>query len=201
MDIRTFRVPADDGALAQALAALDQKLADWADAMRTAQQAVVEAAMREQAAGGTCNRHAGTAGAAGTHGDRQPPGPQHKVSVESNTRHPATPDITSAVAQMRPEMVCPSLAAQPSPGPGIKLAAPPAPPAAGQEQAASTGSPGDETLLASLDPETANAVRVMRRLSPVHKSVRELLEEYEASRPPPPAAGQPKKRSWFSRGW
>jgi hypothetical protein len=42
----------------------------------------------------------------------------------------------------------------------------------------------DEVLLASLEAETAKAIRVMRRLSPVRKSALELLKEYEATRPP-----------------
>ena len=58
----------------------------------------------------------------------------------------------------------------------------------------------DEALLASLDPETAKAVRVMRRLSPECKSVREWLKEYEANRPAQQPVVQPKKKSWFSRG-
>lgn len=201
VDIRTFRVPADDGTFAQALAALDQKLADWADAMRAAQQAVVEAAMREQAAAGTCSRPARAAHAHNIHSDRQSTIPQREVGAESDSPNTVKPDIGSAVAPMTPEVVCPALAVQPGPGPGIESAALPGPPATDQEQAAATSSPEDETLLASLDPETANAVRVMRRLSPMRKSVRELLKEYEASRPTLPAAGQTKKRSWFLRGW
>jgi len=56
----------------------------------------------------------------------------------------------------------------------------------------------DETLLASLDPETAKAIRVMRRVSGHRKSVRELLEQYQASQ----AHGktEPAKKSWFRRG-
>lgn len=58
----------------------------------------------------------------------------------------------------------------------------------------------DETLLASLDEETAKAIRVMRRLSPVHKTVRELLEQYETSKAAPAMKTGRKKSSWFSRG-
>lgn len=56
----------------------------------------------------------------------------------------------------------------------------------------------DETLLASLDPETAKAIRVMRRVSGHRKSVRELLEQYQASQAHGKA--EPAKKSWFRRG-
>jgi hypothetical protein len=57
----------------------------------------------------------------------------------------------------------------------------------------------DEALLASLDPETAKAIRVMRRLSIEKKSVRELLAEYTHTRSDQdPAEG--RRRSWWSRG-
>ena len=58
----------------------------------------------------------------------------------------------------------------------------------------------DETLLASLDPETAKAIRVMRRLGSSRKSVRELLVEYQTrSKKQQPAPEQPtkSKKSWW----
>ncbi|NLX23231.1 MAG: hypothetical protein GXY55_16390 [Phycisphaerae bacterium] len=58
----------------------------------------------------------------------------------------------------------------------------------------------DETLLASLDPETAQAIRVMRRLTPERKSVRQLLAEYQTSKAEEVPARAEKKRSWFLRG-
>mgnify|MGYP001439683598 FL=1 len=56
----------------------------------------------------------------------------------------------------------------------------------------------DEMLLASLDPETAKAIRVMRRMRGDNKSVRELLEQYQASRTN--AKADSSKKSWFRRG-
>ncbi|MEP0841635.1 MAG: hypothetical protein HRF43_02860, partial [Phycisphaerae bacterium] len=56
----------------------------------------------------------------------------------------------------------------------------------------------DEALLASLDHETAKAIRVMRRVSFEKKSVRQLLEEYQASKTA--SASEPKKKAWWSRG-
>ena len=55
----------------------------------------------------------------------------------------------------------------------------------------------DEQLLASLDPETAKAIKVMRRVSGDRKSVRELLEQYQATQA---GKGDAPKKSWFRRG-
>jgi hypothetical protein len=57
----------------------------------------------------------------------------------------------------------------------------------------------DDLILAALDPETAQAIRVMRRMSPVKRSARELLEEYKAAQQQP-GSQKSKKKSWFSRG-
>lgn len=56
----------------------------------------------------------------------------------------------------------------------------------------------DEALLSALDPETAKAIRVMRRMSANQKSVRELLEQYQAAQAN--AKTEPGKKSWFRRG-
>ncbi len=54
----------------------------------------------------------------------------------------------------------------------------------------------DEALLATLDPETARALRVMRRLSDNQRTVRDLLSEMDANkaRPKPP---ETKRKSWW----
>jgi hypothetical protein len=255
VDIGTIRVPADDGTLAHALAALDRKLAAWAEAMRAAQQTVADAAKAgppagidssphtatpdgsaiEASPGATDGQatvptvtvgptaedtalgdrelsrlcapevvhgdsHAGSAHARRSRSDGRPVAAHGKVGAESDTNQAASSKKAPAVAPTTPESQWASPAVQSGPAPGVKTAGLPDASAAGQEHAGLTGSPEDEALLASLDSETASAVRVMRRLSPVRKSVRELLKEYEASRPTPPAAVQPKKKPWFSRG-
>lgn len=76
-------------------------------------------------------------------------------------------------------------------------------PAEVEEVSAGTPSPEDqhdEAVLASLDEETAKAIRVMRRLSPDRKRVNELLEEYRATQAAREAAPQQKKKSWWTRG-
>ncbi|MFA5863440.1 MAG: hypothetical protein WC975_02000 [Phycisphaerae bacterium] len=54
----------------------------------------------------------------------------------------------------------------------------------------------DEALLASLDPETARKIQVLRRLSGNTKSVRELLEKHSVTASTPPATPSNKKNFW-----
>jgi hypothetical protein len=59
----------------------------------------------------------------------------------------------------------------------------------------------DEKLLASLDEETANAIRIKRRLGLVKKPVSVLLAEYRASQAAQESApkAKAKKKSWWTR--
>ena len=60
----------------------------------------------------------------------------------------------------------------------------------------------DDALLQTLDPETAKAIRVKRRLSPGSRGVRELLEEYQAAqtqRLGPETDDTPERRGWWRR--
>lgn len=76
-----------------------------------------------------------------------------------------------------------------APPPAAELPAPPsaaeqpAPPRAAPPPAAKPREdvPDEETLLASLDPEVATAVRVKRRLAGRKGDIRELIREVEAS--------------------
>jgi hypothetical protein len=63
------------------------------------------------------------------------------------------------------------------------------------------GASNDEALLSSLDTETANAIRVRRRLSKDKRDVRELLEELRAARQrgANDDPQQPRKRWWRRR--
>ena len=56
----------------------------------------------------------------------------------------------------------------------------------------------DEELLETLDPETARAIRIKRRLCHGSRSVQELLEEYRAAQAPAPS--KPSKPA-VRRGW
>lgn len=60
--------------------------------------------------------------------------------------------------------------------------------------------PSDETLLRTLDPETANAIRVKRRLTQGTRSVRELLDDYRAAQAHTQAdSSRPERRGWWRR--
>jgi|GEM_PF-2771563 len=66
------------------------------------------------------------------------------------------------------------------------------------EFSAPTSAEDDKALLASLDGETLERVRVLRRLYPQTKSIRELLDECSLSEPTS-VTDPPKKRSWWKR--
>jgi hypothetical protein len=74
------------------------------------------------------------------------------------------------------------------------LRAPPGPPPSDADN--------DEALLRTLDPETARAIRVRRRLSRGNRSVQELLEEHRAAQARQQAEQEGKsaaRRSWWRR--
>ncbi|MEW6199192.1 MAG: hypothetical protein AB1601_11105 [Planctomycetota bacterium] len=77
-------------------------------------------------------------------------------------------------------------------------AVPPADSAASSETSVAPVEPelDDEQLLASLDPETANAVRVRRRLSRDKRPIRELVAEIQAARRAEPTPTSARKRWW-----
>jgi hypothetical protein len=66
-----------------------------------------------------------------------------------------------------------------------------------QELPQSESSAEDEQLLATLDEETANAIRVKRRMDGNRRSVREWLAEMRAAKSSP-GRGQGKKSGWWS---
>ena len=55
----------------------------------------------------------------------------------------------------------------------------------------------DDDLLASLEPELANKIRVMRRLNP-DRDIREMIEQYK-SQQTAETTEQSKKQSWWKR--
>lgn len=211
-------VPPEDQALQEAFATLDYRLAAWSSAMTEAIRAI-EA--RSSAASETPEATATASppefktrveNTAPTENPSQDPcgtgispvciderigigSKTETASVAAQTNSPApTQDLTAKAptesAGKRDVLGRP--VAQPGP---IEPAAA-ASDAAAQDQPAKDS---DEAMLASLDPETAKAIRIMRRVSPVKRSVKELLEEYQAGRSSRPAAVAPKK-SWWTRG-
>jgi len=123
---------------------------------------------------------------------------------------PVTPPVAKAPVAKEPAAKA-SVAKAPAakaPAKTVEAPAPAAPPAPVKPEPQPPASPPvaqkssreeDEALLASLDPETAQAIKVMRRLSFENKSVRQLLEEYEQSRQSQ-GSSENRKKSWWSRG-
>lgn len=79
-------------------------------------------------------------------------------------------------------------------------AEPAAEPETADQAARDQSTEDDEALLATLDEKTVKALRVMRRLSPVKRSMRELLAEYQAEQGmKPDDAPSPARTSWWKR--
>ncbi|HSW46604.1 MAG TPA: hypothetical protein VLM89_13650 [Phycisphaerae bacterium] len=221
-DITEFSVPADDGGIAQALAVADEKLAAWVVAMRETQRHIVGAAARAVAPVDAGTRETEMREPA-TAGDAAVETPTNPAATD------VVPQDAQTASEGLPESVCHGPPAGPTQAgrlchntgetPVPHEESPPiqeihsdtvtapqeepaasAPVAAPEDPTASPKDAADEALLASLDPETARTIRVMRRVSPIPESVEELLQEYEAGLASTPPAEKPKRKSWFSRG-
>lgn len=215
VDIMAIAVPVDDGQITRALTDVDEKLAVWAEAMLDAERLMASVAARVLPRSPATELEP----AAETPVAGAPAAPTMTTSRASAMVEAEQPRQTG---QPRTTTTTGAAAGEPEGGPARKAhrdeghverpetpetprpdvtpikftgAAPP------QTKAPPPASPPseDEQLLASLDPETAKAIKVMRRLAPSKRSVKELLEEYEANKAnaKPP---KPEKRSWFSRG-
>lgn len=201
-DIAEISVPSEDGSIAEALADLDGKLAAWSAAMRAA-----EARFAEMSAD---NPHEAATTDPSPADEPAPGGADSEARVDA--AEPGDDSGDGDTEPKRSETGLASVAAQAgvetagdakeTRGSAMDAAAQPvaaeaeseAPCAPDQDK----GEDQDEALLATLDAETAKAIRVMRRLTPTKKTVRELLGEYQARQANEPAA-QPQKKSWFLR--
>ncbi len=211
-------VPSDDGRISEALSALDARLKSWSTAMRDAQGALAAQASRLAALADQLRSQAKVSQAV--------PPPQSPVDVKpaakpaeapaAETRRDKAPDAPKTPAPAKPKTETPRKAAETlvvekpaKPEPKPPAGERPAKPGAGRAAAdAKKGPPAappiapddDEELLASLEPEVADAIRVMRRMSPVKRSVREFLAEYEAANVSASEKKTQHKKTWWSRG-
>ena len=223
-DINEIRVPEQDGIIAQALTDLDERLSAWATAMREACQQLAEATAKcERVALQESSDHSSSV-------PTTPPSDERISDDTSPEAASNNTDAGEMSRLIEPEFVCQdtdsscqqsgvvessnddeTLAEEAQREDATSSAASTIVTQADESTEpaqAETTEPADKTetvdddeaLLASLDAEAGKAIRVMRRLSPTHKSVRELLEEYEASRAAQQVTAKPKKRSWFARG-
>ncbi len=198
-------LPPDDGSIQQALAELETRMTAWTAAMSDAQ-----AVLRESA------RQHGIAMPAEAAAPAAPEKPVQPEPAAPAATAPSEPPVKPSVPQIRKDRAVmavssgpakksgkprpateeapaaeePALKPQPEARPAVAAPAPPGSEAALRE---------DEALLASLDEETANAIRVMRRMDFGRRSVAELLKEYEMSRGASKPSGS-KGKSWWSRG-
>ncbi len=173
-------LPTDDGAIQAAFTQVNAKMSAWTSAMSDAQRVVRGAATSARRLKAVPE-------------DQTPPVPEdvpQAPAPAAATLPPPTVPVDVAPHRELPE-AGEQTAAEPGATANTPVDSPPA-----QEKSNATLDE-DESLLATLDDETAKAVRVMRRLNPGKKSVRELLEEYRASGADP--STQPKKKSWWTR--
>lgn len=188
-DIATLHVPVEDGELAQAFDQLDERLSAWSAALDELTGAVHElgsagaVAVASPEPSQTAGDGEDAAGVAAEDVVSPAAHVSEDVTTEVEHHEPAGVEVSAYVSPLHEIM--PGLRAGTAPEPATAKPTPPPDP--------------DEQLLSSLDEETARAIRIMRRLSPVKKSVRELLAEHQAKLPQQAATPTAKKRSWFSR--
>jgi len=209
-----IQIPQEDGSIAKALADLDTKVFAWASACRTAESHLAEMAA-------SCRRR--TESAPSSQVDQPVSDPlDSESSVAVDNEQPDVPldlvpdsDVSAhsepTVGEQRTEVS--EAIDEPQPvvdrkSEQVHMADVSVDPVAEKAEEVSQDSADphshadehktndDAALLASLDSETAKAIRVMRRLAPVKTSVRELLAEYEATKVHEHVE-EPRKKSWF----
>jgi hypothetical protein len=172
--LQRVRIPEDDGRLNDALADFNSKLAAWSGAIHHAQSSLRDI-LRYQLGSPTeeldFSRVEGIAESPSEIEAEQPaPSSEEKVSV---SQEPCVETIKAV------EVETPVLVESAKPSEPIN-------------------DNDDETLLATLDPETAKRIQVLRRLSGQKKSVRELLEKHQMTTAPS-VPNQPSKKSFWRR--
>jgi len=161
----------DDGLIEGAVAELDTKLAAWLAAMREGQTALTGGVGRSSAA---TNEDARLERAiAGSPEQHQGTAVRHGSKLFEGQ----VPAVTVA-GRDRPISETPTLPSR--------------------DEVSCSEDEDDEALLASLDAQTASAIRVKRRLADNRRSVRELLEEIRSERPPGEATDS-QRTGWWRR--
>jgi hypothetical protein len=182
----------DDGEIQQAFVELDEKLAEWTAAMLDAQSS-----LNQHATATVVEDFTETAEVEETAYEEEV---ESTIVEEPPIERPAVAESIEIEADEASEEVVPS-SNEPE---EISNDIPEIRSAFGEKPRASDdvksepASEDEEKLLASLDPEAAKAIRIMRRLNPGKKSVKELLAEYEAA-PASSSNEQSKKKSWWTR--
>jgi hypothetical protein len=219
-DITDISVPRDDGSVVRALAELESKLVAYSTAMHEAHGCLARLEDRYHEARETScpdqgPEHLGPADPSQTspEDDVEPSEPSAPTLNQDAVQEPeavvASMEQQERLTQQEADSPrCEGTAQQPRMEPVEPAAVgqadveelQDAQPSAGTSENTGSSHTEEEALLASLDPETVKAIRVMRRLSCESKSVRELLQEYKASRQEANASKPEKKGSWLRRG-
>lgn len=169
----------------QALSELDAKLSAWTSAMRGAQDKLRSMIAESSSHPAAEKKSPPRVIAKPAHAESEVVDGDQAVPVEAEPIE----RIAEAEAPVEP-------AAEPRKRHGIRPVAPVV------EEVEESSEPSkreeEEAFLAALEPETAQKIRVIRRLNPQGKSVQELLEEVR-NNPVGQDASQPQKKSWFGR--
>jgi hypothetical protein len=214
-DISEIRIPPADETLPKTLADLEAKLSEWKAAMLAAQEQLADQARIQAEVERQLDSRTQEQGQLKSQLDAQA---EAQAAVAEQLRQQA--DAQAALqAELQQRADAPPRAPQASPTPAAGTALASGPPdwssediskhiklygqyakqaSEPQPKAAPAETSEDEALLASLDLDTAKVIRVMRRMSGGRKSVRELLEQYQASQTT--SRNEPTKKSWFRRG-
>ena len=179
----TISVPAEDDAVQRAFDELDAQMNAWLSGMQRLGAALLQ--------DGTTLAPADI----DTAEQSEAAEPIAAPPVFAAERKPAEPP--AKIAAVAPPVVVKPVPAPLKPEPPAAIVVEPVrpPPAPPVTQPAVNE---DEALLATLDPETAKVIRVMRRLAADRKSVRELLAEYQAGRSSQ-VHSEVGKKSWWRR--
>jgi hypothetical protein len=199
-DTREFHVPPEDGRIARALADLDASIDAWCSALGAAHESLrqlsAEAARERSGAKPPARESHPTVSStpepkapavAGEEAARvadqvNEPVAQREPPTQTIAAPPSDtgkPVLTRIAARLRGrnESVEPPTPVTAAVPPTLEPSTLPAEPSDAADTAG--GDSSDEALLARLDPETAKAIRIKRRLSGNAKSVRALLAEME----------------------
>jgi len=178
-DILSISLPPEDGSIDRAFAELGARLSAWSAAFSQAQDGLRQMDARHAVGSGdpvTCCS--------------DPVGVEMDGGVMTATADPLSTESTESPQPSESEVEKVTEADRRPDEPSDIAPTPPV----------RQDADDDEEFLATLDPETVNAIRIRRRLSPEKKSVRQMLDAYLVSRPAIDPAVQQKKTWWTKRG-
>lgn len=181
IDSRIAALHADDGVIEQSFAELDARLVEWLVAMREGQTALLVGVRQVIATPETDS--------AAEHPPPADDEPEPNAALQRGSGlFRQDRGNESSLDTGGPETEHESGKTGPDPLPSETAPA--------DSEVAAPKVDDDEALLSSLDPETANTIRVKRRLTGNKRTVRELLDEMRSGRTGGKEADPQRKRWW-----